>query len=201
MKTCRICREKFEPSRPMQPTCQRYSCQVAYAERAAVKSAEKRKADIRSAERSAFKKRKEAIKTRTDWAKEAQAAANAYVRKRDEGLPCISCGRYHQGQNHAGHYLSRGAHPELALECRNIHLQCAPCNTHLSGNQINYRKGLIVRYGQEIVDWLEGHHQPKKYTIEQLKIIAREYKIATRLIKEKGNERNLASGRWLRIEV
>lgn len=116
--------------------------------------------------------------------KEAQAAVNAYVRERDRDLPCISCGRFHQGQWHAGHYLSRGAHPELALDERNLAKQCQPCNTHLSGNQLEYRKGLIARYGIDHVEWLEGPHEAKKYTIDDLKAIRDEYKQKLKAIKK-----------------
>ena len=126
--------------------------------------------------RKATREAKERLKTRSDWMREAQAAVNSFVRERDKDLPCISCGRHHNGQYHAGHYLSRGAHPELALEPRNIHKQCAPCNNHLSGNQINFRKGLIARHGVEIVDWLEGPHDPKRYAIDELKAIRDEFR-------------------------
>lgn len=127
-------------------------------------------------ERKATKEAKDRLKSRADWMREAQAAVNAYVRERDKDLPCISCGRHHQGQYHAGHYLSRGAHPELALDPRNIYKQCAPCNNHLSGNQINFRKGLISRCGIELVEWLEGPHEPKHYTADQIKAIRDEYR-------------------------
>jgi hypothetical protein len=110
--------------------------------------------------------------------KQAQIAFNAFIRMRDDHLPCISCGRHHNGQYHAGHYRSRGAHPELRFEELNCHKQCAPCNLHLSGNISNYRPALIEKIGQDKIDWLEGKHEPKKYTCEQLKEIEMYYKKA-----------------------
>jgi hypothetical protein len=121
-------------------------------------------------------KRKERAKSRSDWMKEAQAAFNAYIRKRDEALPCISCGRHHTGQYHAGHYLSVGARPELRFCELNVWKQCAPCNTHLHGNLVLYRAELIRRIGIDKVEWLEGPHEPKKYRIDDLKAIKEEYK-------------------------
>ena len=48
----------------------------------------------------------------------AQKVFNAYIRKRDEGLPCISCGT---GQpQHAGHYFSAGHNSKLRFEERNV---------------------------------------------------------------------------------
>ena len=122
------------------------------------------------------KARKVAIKSRADWAREAQTAFNAWVRARDAGKPCISCQRHHTGQYHAGHYLSRGARPELAYEPDNCHKQCAPCNTHLSGNVAMYRVNLVKLIGLERVEWLEGPHPAKHYSIEDLREIKELYK-------------------------
>lgn len=170
-RKCKHCREPYTPSKPMQTACS-IPCALALAQ----KAKEKAKAVKAKEERKADRERKEKLKTLADYKRESQAAVNAFVRQRDLGKPCISCGRHHQGEIHAGHYLSRGAHPELALEPRNIYAQCAPCNTHMSGNQINYRKGLIAREGIELVEWLEGQHEPKKWTREELIAIKATYK-------------------------
>ena len=180
-KTCKVCKTKFTPTRTFQPTCEDIECRVKFA----VMVAEKAKVKREKVEKSWLRARREAVKTRSDWAKEAQAAVNAFVRERDKDLPCISCGRYHQGQWHAGHYLSRGAHPELSLEPKNIFKQCQPCNTHLSGNQIKMRQGIIARHGQERVIWLEGPHPAKKHTIDDLKAIRDLYKTRLKELKAK----------------
>jgi hypothetical protein len=127
-------------------------------------------------ERAETRRRKDAIKSKADWAREAQTAFNAWIRARDEGLPCISCGRHHQGQWHAGHYLSTGARPELRYTESNVHRQCAPCNTHLSGNAVLYRIGLIERIGLQAVEWLEGPHELPKWTADDYRAIRDTYK-------------------------
>lgn len=170
-KKCRICGAMFVPRRPLQPVCEDMRCKCEYALLVADKAKTKRE----KVEKANDRQKREQLKSRRDHQREAQAAVNAFVRARDDGMPCISCGRHHDGQWHAGHYLSRGAHPELALDERNIHRQCQPCNTHLSGNQLEYRKGLISRYGQEYVDWLEGPHESMKPTIDDLKQIKSHY--------------------------
>lgn len=180
-KKCRCgCGMMFTPRNSMQIAATP-ECAIAIAK---TKKAREVKQQAKVA-RKAVSEAKNAIKTLSEWRKEAQAVVNRYVRLRDEDLPCISCGRFHQGQYHAGHYLSRGAHPELALDERNIHKQCQPCNTHLSGNQINYRKGLIDRCGIDIVEWLEGPHEPKKYTIADMQEIIAEYKAKIKAIVKK----------------
>jgi hypothetical protein len=90
-------------------------------------------------------------------------------------MPCISCGRHHAGQYHAGHYRTVGAHPELRFSELNCHKQCAPCNNHKSGNIVEYRINLTVRLSSAELDWLEGPHEPKNYTIDDIKAIKAEY--------------------------
>lgn len=109
-------------------------------------------------------------------AKAAQKAFNAFIRARDQGQPCISCQRYHSGQYHAGHYKTAGGNPELRFNELNCHLQCAPCNNHLSGNIVEYRKNLIEKIGADKADFLEGPHELKKYTAQDYKEIETYYK-------------------------
>ena len=130
-------------------------------------------------ERKEIKKRREQLKSRRDWWNEAQAAFNAWIRWRDRMDPCISCARHHDGQYHAGHYRSRGAMPMLAMGEDgewNTHKQCAPCNNHKSGNVVEYRIRLLQKIGPERLSWLEGPHEAKHYTIDDLKAIKAEYK-------------------------
>ena len=169
-KTCEVCERVFVPDRMGQLVC-RPACAMARVRQA------------KKAERESVKKRKEAIKSKADWAREAQTAFNAWIRVRDEGLPCISCGRHHQGQWHAGHYLSTGARPELRFTESNVHRQCAPCNTHLSGNAVLYRIGLIHRIGSETVEWLEGPHELPKWTADDYRAIRDNYRAKLKEMK------------------
>ena len=105
----------------------------------------------------------------------AQTIFNAFIRLRDAGNVCISCQKPPRKKN-AGHYLSRGAHPELRFHPLNCHLQCEHCNSFKSGNQSLYRKNLIEKIGLDDVEWLEGPHEPKRYTIDNLKTIQKWYR-------------------------
>ena len=146
-------------------------CSPECGEVIAKKKVAKIKAEEAVIVRRADKVKREKLKSRSDWAREAQTAFNAWVRARDADRPCISCGRHHNGQYHAGHYLSVGARPELRYEPLNVWKQCSPCNTHLSGNVALYRVSLVQEIGAEKVEWLEGPHEPKKYTVDELKAI------------------------------
>jgi len=122
-------------------------------------------------DRKETKDARDRLKTRGDHAKEAQTAFNRWIRARDVADSCISCGREHRGQYHAGHYRTVGSSPELRYSLLNCHKQCAPCNNQLSGNIVEYRIRLREKIGEDNVEWLEGPHSAKKYTIDELKEI------------------------------
>ncbi|MGR3892809.1 recombination protein NinG [Pseudomonas sp. 1176_21] len=171
-KTCKACGGKFRPSfNSTQVVCSP-KCALAHAPA----NQQKARKAIDQRERREVKVRKEKLKSRGDYMREAQQAFNAWVRLRDADQPCISCGRHHQGKYDAGHYRTTAACPELRFDPLNVHKQCSPCNTQLSGNIVEYRLELIRRIGQERVDWIEGPHEAKRYTIEDLKAIKALYR-------------------------
>lgn len=169
---CRYCKTPFERRLPMQSVCGP-DCAVAIA---------KLKREKR--ERAEKKAAKEKAKTLSELRNEAQVAFNAYIRARDADKPCISCGRHHEGQWHAGHYLGRGARPELRFDESNVHKQCQPCNTHLHGNLILYRAELIKRVGLAEVERLEGPHEPLKLTRDDLRAIKVKYREKLKEIRQ-----------------
>ena len=162
-KLCRVCRTSFSPRSSTQIVCG-WECAIELnnVQRIRISKKETRDAKLR-------------LKSRADWAREAQSAFNKYIRERDRSEPCISCQRHHQGQYHAGHYRSVGAISGLRFNEFNVHKQCAPCNNHLSGNIVNYRINLIKKIGIEEVEWLESYNEVSKYTIDDLKAIKKKY--------------------------
>ena len=191
-KKCAICKQ-VSPT-PMQKTCS-YVCanewlksDAGIAAQERLKVAREKRAAKR--ERKRLKDRKDGIKTRSEWLREAQTEFNRFIRLRDHDEPCISCGTTADIQFAAGHYFSIGAAPELRFIESNVHKQCnRKCNCELSGNLLNYRIGLIKKVGEAKVDWLEGKHEPKKYTIEQIKEIKTIYKIKANELQREINRR------------
>ncbi|MEE3929662.1 recombination protein NinG [Pseudomonas viridiflava] len=180
-KKCRVpeCGASFVPKKLGQAVCSP-ACAIVDAPRNQAK-AHKALAQF---ERREIKIRKEALKSRSDHMKDTQQAFNEWVRNRDAALPCVSCGRHHEGKYDAGHYRTVGSNPALRFEPMNCHRQCSPCNTQLSGNIVNYRIELVRRIGITNVEWLEGPHEPKKYTIEELKALTARYRALTRELKK-----------------
>lgn len=152
--------------------CNNNECAIQFA----MDNRSKGKKVIEKEERKRIKEKKQELRPRSWYLKEAQKWFNKFIRLRDKNEPCISCGRYHQGQYHAGHYRTVGSCPELRFEELNCHKQCAPCNNHLSGNIVNYRPNLINKIGINKVEWLEGKHEPLKLSIEDLKEMISKYK-------------------------
>lgn len=77
----------------------------------------------------------------------------AFIRKRDQGQPCISCGSWKTFD--ASHYYSAGFNPEVEFNEDNCHLACASCNRFKGGNLHPYRVSLIHKIGIERVQLLE----------------------------------------------
>ncbi len=102
----------------------------------------------------------------------AQYEFNAFIRRRDEGKPCVSCGNARPTQ--AGHYFSAGHYPGLAMNENNCHLQCVRCNMYLSGNLREYREGLIKRIGEEQFRKLEdtaAYYKRNGYKHDRMNLI------------------------------
>ncbi|WP_054898934.1 recombination protein NinG [Pseudomonas sp. NBRC 111137] len=200
-KRCPECRVMFTPSRSSQAVCGEIECAIAYGKsEKGQASAKKALADVG---RRDIEVRKEALKTRSDHMKDAEKAVRDYRRTYELsiGSGCISCGESQESILHAqgwkvggafdgGHFMGKGARPELRLEPTNIWLQCKACN---SGSYMHARKGytvsqgfrtgLIARIGLDAVEALEADHAPRKETVEQLKAITAEYRAKTRELK------------------
>lgn len=167
-KTCKnpACKTSFVPQRLGQAVCN-YACGLAIKD---VNQEKARKA-LAQVERKEIKVRKERLKSRADYAKEAQAAINRYVRLRDAHLGCVSCDKpasWH-GQWHCSHFRSVGAAPHLRFNLWNMNKSCSQCNAHLSGNIMVYRPRLVEKIGQGKVDWLECNQDIVRHEIPYLK--------------------------------
>lgn len=199
-KKCAVptCRASFVPRASFQTWCSP-DCGVAIAR---ARQEKKRKA-LAQIERREIKVRKEALKSRGDHLKDAEKALRDYRRTYELsiGSGCMSCGLSQEeiraaqgwktgGAFDAGHFLGKGARPELRLVPNNIWLQCKSCNAGSSkyarkGQTVSqaFREGLIARIGLDAVEALEADHAPRKYTVEELKAITAEYRAKTRELK------------------
>jgi hypothetical protein len=177
-KTCKSCKQKFTPARPLQACCG-INCAIAHANKLKLKN----NALEAKKTRKAYTDTKNKLKSLTEHLHEAQRHFNLWIRMRDERKPCISCGRVSGCQFHAGHYRTTKAAPQLRFNEDNCSKQCAQCNNHLSGNITEYRIELVKRIGVERVEALENNNELHRYTIDEAKEIKRVYREKIRLMK------------------
>lgn len=173
MPRCKNCKEKFEPRfNTMEKYCWNHDCKIIEAMNAYESNKMKQQKD--------WNKKKAQIKksllTKSDYMKLAQQVFNAWIRMRDQNELCISCNKPPLKKN-AGHYFSSGGHSNVRFNEDNVHLQCEHCNTYLSGNLLNYQIGIEKRIGGErLMQLYELAHIEKKWTIDELQNIIKEYK-------------------------
>lgn len=146
------------------------------------KKVSKEKAVKQRQERQASRARVESAQPLSYYHKKAQSAFNAFIRARDAGLPCISCGKPDNGQHqrHASHFRSIGACRELRYDESNVHASCSVCNNHMSGNIAGYAPALVEKIGAAEVERLNGPQEIKKWDKQSLENLAGYYRKKTR---------------------
>lgn len=199
-KKCRACRSTFTPARPLQAVCS-VKCAATQARVA-------RERENASQERKERKERKEKLKTYGDHIADAEKAVRDYRRMYELsiGSPCISCGKSQEevretqgwkigGAWDGGHWMGKGARPELRLEPDNIWLQCKGCNGGSAkyarkGESVKegFEAGVIARLGEEAAMALKQDHRARHYTVDQLKEITRNYRAKVRELKKESGE-------------
>ena len=144
MKKCKVCRKEFKPTySSVQMVCSP-KCAIEYTKQ---KKKNKQVLDKAKKERNDEKRLKTALKT-------TELAVHKYIRERDKGKPCISCGKPWQPTFQAGHLFSRKQYGGLKYHLDNIHGQREYCNLRLEGNVTEYTLRLPERIGSDRFDKL-----------------------------------------------
>lgn len=179
-KKCAICRTAFTPTQPMAKVCG-WACAMSLATSARAKA--EKVAQVKDKRETRAKI--DAMRKKPQLVKLAQKAFNSFIRARDAGKPCISCGTPLQasavgGGFDAGHYRSVGSAVHMRFVEDNVMGQCKHCNLHLAGNHVAYRAGLIERIGLRDVELIEADQTLRKYSKEGLIEFARHYNAEAR---------------------
>ena len=102
---------------------------------------------------------------------------------------CISCGKvYHWKKLQCGHYMSR-RYMATRFDEDNCHAQCVACNIFNQGNIQGYRRGLLIKIGENRINLIEykALNTICKYSEFEFKELIKYYKLRTeQLRKEKG---------------
>ena len=108
--------------------------------------------------------------------KKADEVFSRYIRERDAidlRGNCCTCGK---PGNQAGHFIKR-SYKSLRWYPHNVHLQCARCNHYLDGNQDEYARFIVNKYGvDEFNQMMLWKQSPIKLTREMVQDIIDQYK-------------------------
>jgi hypothetical protein len=185
-KSCKICKVKFEPFKPLQQVCSP-ACAIFLAEKNKAKNEKKEKTKIK-------KELKESTKTISNYRKELQIVVNKIVREIDVGFNCISSGRSYKTNDQAGHYYSVGAYPNLRFNLHNIYSQSVADNLYKSGNPIGFTQGLIKEFGDnwlQIVTKLPSEYREIKLSKEDIQQCILNAKEFLKIVQEYKKENEL----------
>lgn len=178
-RKCLKCKKRFEPKNGNQVVC---SIECA-RDKAKSDREKKDKEEIKHEKRETAKKKREQInklKTYTQKLNDAKAIFQKWVRHRDGGLPCISCGATTSNPCwDGGHYKKAELFRGVIFHEDNCSRQCRKCNFYNDGNESLYREGLIKKIGEYRVKELEQlAEQTKryKYSDDELKMLTEKYK-------------------------
>lgn len=179
---CKVCQCAYTKTRPLQTVCSP-PCALVLAR----KATEKAQAKEQAKDRKETRQKLDAMQTKPQLTKKAQTAFNTFIRARDAGKLCISCGTPLNNEPNtydAGHYRSVGSAPNMRFVEENCHGQCKHCNNYLAGNHVEYRKRLVERIGLQAVERIEADQTVRKYTREGLEEIAKHYRAEARRLKK-----------------
>ena len=171
-KKCKECKCVFMPSKPLQYICG-YNCATVYAK----KLKEAKKAKEWKIEKGELKTK---LKKLSEYESEAKKEFQKWIRLRDKDQPCISCGVFETKLWDGGHYKKAELYFGVIFDKMNVHKQCRKCNRFLGGNELNYREGLISRYGIDYVEEIEirakktRNNKLNKHELTEIKIKYRE---------------------------
>jgi len=178
-KKCKVCKTPFEQYNSLVSWC---SPGCGY------KLSQEKLKDKKANEWKVEKKQlREKLKTLSQYEAEAKKSFQHWVRLRDKDLPCISCGEFHKDLWDGGHYFKAELYSGLIFDERNVHKQCRRCNRFQGGNEIQYRLGLVERFGGEFVYQLEKDSIEKRvYKFTKQELIAKklQYDIKIKELKK-----------------
>jgi len=176
-KTCKICKEKYTPLRQLQQVCSP-KCAIEYQNKQKQKAHDK------------YWDAKKKQHNQDNSNESLQKSINKLVRLIDERFyqNCICCDRYlkyHEaGSVHAAHRYNVGGHENIRWNLHDIHSATLYCNKHNTEHKTGYDKGLVLRYGleyKEMVDGLDLKYKVLKPTTKEIK---EKIKIVNKIIRD-----------------
>lgn len=174
---CRYHKEKFIPKYPFQKFClSDHECIKAFNE--FVKAEKEKKLSKQKKEFEVVEQKYNEDKKRIASLINTKTQVHTYIRNRDKGKPCISCGAEWNNTFQCGHHYKSETFETLRFNLDNLHGQCRRCNLHLDGAFDKYALNLPKRIGKEryyyLVSLAEVDKQFEKvWNVDNLKEVRR----------------------------
>lgn len=173
MAKCKQCKRVFTPFNSTIKVCG-YNCAIEWGKLHPKKTSIKRvSSQIKS-------EAKEKLETYSQRVNKVKVIFQKWIRERDKDLPCISCGTTKASSWHASHFKKAELYSGVIFNELNVWRACSKCNIYLNGNELNYRKNLVKKFGSKIVEQLEDladKTRNYKYTSDELQQIKTKYKL------------------------
>tara|TARA_R110000787_G_scaffold74970_6_gene166303 strand:- start:372 stop:995 length:624 start_codon:yes stop_codon:yes gene_type:complete len=88
-----------------------------------------------------------------------------YIKERDKGKPCVSCGQSWSLDHQAGHWKKASDYSTLKFDENNIHNQCRGCNLLRDGNVQKYGDRIRMRISEEQKEEIERKCREEKQKV------------------------------------
>lgn len=163
---CIHCEETFDQYEFNNKYCKEIDCQTAKAmallnkKKASDKKKREKMTATQTQDFKAMKIRVEAPKRKGDLQKEI----NKLARQIDYyfSFNCIDCGKQMLKQVHGAHFHNVGGNENIRYNLHNIHSATSQCNKFSSEHKVGYREGIILRYGDDYLEFIDTEI-PKTY--------------------------------------
>ena len=180
-KRCVICNESFTPQYTITQRCCSPKCAIDFAK---VKEATK------NSQLNDLRNEKVKIESLSILKDSTKNIVHSYIRQRDKGKPCISCGASWRVNFQAGHCFNVKQYNMIRYDLMNIHGQCKKCNLFDEGNYDKYLLNLPKRIGDEMYQKLIKRAKialrvPYTFTRTELKEIQKATNIKKKELKLK----------------
>ena len=114
---------------------------------------------------------RESLKSIARLTQETRVPFQKWIRLRDANEACISCGTTTAKIWHSGHFKKAEVFTGVIFHEINVNKQCEKCNTFLSGNESEYRIGLVKKYGElAVLELEELANKLRQYSFDRIEL-------------------------------
>jgi len=155
---CKCCKERFLLTDFNNRYCPKKECQEVRKEQIIEKQTKKALANLEKIkaqdevwrnELEQEKSKKKKSESLSHLKINVRTVCHEYIRLRDKGKPCVSCGKEWDSSFQAGHLYKAELYSLLKYDERAIFGQCQGCNIYRDGNESSYHLNILSRISEQ----------------------------------------------------